>query len=485
MTIKYLWRCLLLFPLCAHGQEKKSYSLANIIDLAIHHSTSAKLAGSNKQALALSFENYKATLKPQVVISGSLANYSKEYSKISQDDGSFRFIPIRQNYSSLGATLSQSVLATGADISLTTNLSRFDDFGNHYRQYSGSPYNLMVNQPLFAYNRFKWQKQIEPLKLQESRKAFTQEMENLSDNVVTYFFDAVEASVNKQLAVKNLFNIQHLYEIENKRVSLGTTTKDKILQLKLRILNSQQDLQKSNVDFKSAIYKLKTYAGIKDTALNDLLIPDTLPVMRLSLDQAIAEAKMNRKEFIAFKRRILEAKSNLESANRERYSITLSAVLGLSGSDADIYGIYSSSKGQQQLSLNLSIPIVDWGRNKGKRDLALSNLKTEQYNVELEQLAIVQEIVSLVQNTELISDNIQIARQADSIANERYELAEQQFLIGRISLTDLHIALTEKDEAKRSFIKNLRLFWESYYHIRRLTLFDFVGGKKINYDAAD
>ncbi|WP_432327857.1 TolC family protein [Mucilaginibacter sp. P25] len=299
--MRYFLFILLLIPVLGHSQEKKVYSLSEMIALAIHNSASAKLANSTRQTIAWSFENYKATLKPQVVITGSLANYTKEYSKISQDDGSFRFIPIKQNYSNLGAILSQSILATGGDLSLTTNMSRFDDFGNRYKQYSGSLYNLVINQPLFAYNRFKWQKQIEPLKMQEGEKAFVQEMESLSDNIVTYFFDAIEASVNKKLAIKNLQNIQHLYTIEDRRISLGTTTKDKILQLKLKILNSQQDLQKSNVDFKSAVYKLKAYAGIKDTSLADLLIPENLPAMQLSVDQAIAAAKKTGRNLLPLK----------------------------------------------------------------------------------------------------------------------------------------------------------------------------------------
>jgi len=40
----------------------------------------------------------------------------------------------------------------------------------------------------------------------------------------------------------------------------------------------------------------------------------------------------------------------------------------------------------------------------------------------------------------------------------------------------LNIALTEKDNAKRSYVEALRSFWTSYFNLRRLTLFDFASG---------
>ena len=35
------------------------------------------------------------------------------------------------------------------------------------------------------------------------------------------------------------------------------------------------------------------------------------------------------------------------------------------------------------------------------------------------------------------------------------------------------LALTQKDEAKRTYIASLRNFWTAYYNLRRLTLYDF------------
>jgi len=54
------------------------------------------------------------------------------------------------------------------------------------------------------------------------------------------------------------------------------------------------------------------------------------------------------------------------------------------------------------------------------------------------------------------------------------EIAQNRYLIGKIYITNLNIALREKDDAKRSYLQALKSFWTAYYDLRRLTLYDFA-----------
>jgi outer membrane protein TolC len=69
---------------------------------------------------------------------------------------------------------------------------------------------------------------------------------------------------------------------------------------------------------------------------------------------------------------------------------------------------------------------------------------------------------------------IEITRKSDEVATERYNVAQNRYLIGKIDITDLNIALTEKDTAKRDYILALKNFWAAYYDLRSLTLYDFL-----------
>ncbi len=79
----------------------------------------------------------------------------------------------------------------------------------------------------------------------------------------------------------------------------------------------------------------------------------------------------------------------------------------------------------------------------------------------------------------MLQEQIKITRVADDIAQRRYNITKSRYLIGKIDITDMNIALTEKDEAKSRYIQSLEDYWMAYFNLRRLTLFDFENGFQI------
>ncbi|HYE73996.1 MAG TPA: TolC family protein, partial [Blastocatellia bacterium] len=96
------------------------------------------------------------------------------------------------------------------------------------------------------------------------------------------------------------------------------------------------------------------------------------------------------------------------------------------------------------------------------------------YIIDQNEVTFEQDIMTLVRQFELLRLQIEITRKADQVATERYNVAQNRYLIGKIDITNLNIALTEKDAAKRGYLNALQSFWASYYQLRRLTLFDFA-----------
>ena len=85
-----------------------------------------------------------------------------------------------------------------------------------------------------------------------------------------------------------------------------------------------------------------------------------------------------------------------------------------------------------------------------------------------------------------LQDNqVAIASKADTIADLRYEVTKQRFLIGKIDVLDLNVAVEEKDVARRGFVEALRNYWNYYYDLRGLTLFDWQKGIKLSEDFDD
>ena len=60
-------------------------------------------------------------------------------------------------------------------------------------------------------------------------------------------------------------------------------------------------------------------------------------------------------------------------------------------------------------------------------------------------------------------------------------IALKKFQNGEISITDLNISLQERESAKRDYIRSIENYWESYYLLREMTLYDFEFKQKIYY----
>lgn len=124
---------------------------------------------------------------------------------------------------------------------------------------------------------------------------------------------------------------------------------------------------------------------------------------------------------------------------------------------------------------------MDWGRTKSRRETALAEQQLAQYQVEQDRLDFENEIQTQVTLLEMFRTQVLLTAEADQIAAERYEIAQNRYILGDLSITDLSIALQEKDRAKRDYVLALWDFWAAYYNLRKLTLYDFEKNEKVRY----
>jgi outer membrane protein TolC len=152
---------------------------------------------------------------------------------------------------------------------------------------------------------------------------------------------------------------------------------------------------------------------------------------------------------------------------------------GLSKSDAELKNLTSDLLDQQMVSVGLSIPLVDWGRGKGRYKMALSNRDLTGLIAEQEQLDFEQQIFLQVLRFNMQKEQIVTAMKADTISQLRYEIAKQRFMVGKVGITDLNIAGNERDGARRSYVSAVRDYWLNYFTLRSLTAYDFIRQEEI------
>jgi len=133
------------------------------------------------------------------------------------------------------------------------------------------------------------------------------------------------------------------------------------------------------------------------------------------------------------------------------------------------------------MRLSLSMPIMDWGRSESKVKLAESQRELVLYDVDQDRQDFERRVVVQVEQFNLIKSQIETAEAADKVAEEGYKIALKKFQNGEISITDLNISLQEREGAKRDYISSIENYWESFYLLREVTLYDFEFRQKIYY----
>lgn len=478
MNRNILLPILLLLLTAVQTTAQNVFSIEDVIARAKAQSPAYKQAETQKETSYWQYRSYRTNYNPQLRLNGSAPAYNMNYIPVRQPDGSIVYQSVNQTNPGLNLGLQQPIQWTGGNISANTSLNYFNNNSNKTYQWSGTVMNIQLTQPIFAYNQLKWDRKTKPLEYEESKRAFAEQQEFISREAVSRFFNVLQFQTNLQIATFNLANNDTIYKIEKGRYNIGTTSEDKLLQVELQLLRSRQDVAQSRLDLETASLQLRTYLGLRDGDSFQLLLPESIPDFDITIEQALEYARKNRAAFVAFERRRLEAERDVAQARGNRFQTSLVASYGLNNSSTvSASDLYQDPQRQQTANLTFNVPVLDWGRNRAMMQTALANKRLNDYVIAQDEVNFQQEIITQVRQFEMLRLQIEITKKADQVAQERYNVSQNRYLIGKIDITNLNIALTEKDSAKKSYILALKSFWAAYYDMRRLTLYDFASGK--------
>lgn len=457
-------------------------SLKNVVDLAINQSASVKYVYNTHVNYYWRWKNFKTSFRPQLLLRGDLPNYSHTTTSVVQPDGSIEFKQVSQAHASSQLSLNQSIPQTGTYIYAATNLLRAQDFIKNTIEFSGNPYQIGVVQPIFAFNNMKWSRKTEPFVYEEAQKQFNQSIEEISLEATRRFFWYLQIQTNYNLASNNLKNSQDNLKIAEVKKQLGKISDNDFSRIQLSVLNAQKALNKSEMELKNVDFELKSYINLDQKTIIQLEVPLDMTLFVIDPVKALDEAKTNRKETPYFQRRLIEADRDLVRAKRNTgLSTTITGSFGVSNSAETYAGIYENPERQRTVKLSMSIPILDWGHSASSVKLAESQRELVVYDVEKDISDFEREVVVQVEQFSLLKFQLNTAREADKVAENGYLIALKKFQSGELSITDLNIALSERENAKRDYVSSIKNYWESYYRLRILTLYDFELDRKIMY----
>ncbi len=460
------------------AQKEMQLSLPEVIALAQSDAPDVLLAQTRLSNNYWVYQSALADFKPQINLNIDVPDINRTIDAITLPDGTQSFISRAFMTNGLGVSVSQDIPLTGGSVFARTGLERLDifktDLVNASNSYFATPISVGFTQPIFGFNALKWQQKIEPLRYQEATLSYAEEMESIAYNSAELFFNVLIAQLNIDANALLKSNADTLYNISKGRFEVGRIAETELLQIELAAQNASASLAEATLNLQSSTEQLRNFLGITEAVNFELLVPENIPDVEIDGTTALRQAFANRSQSIRLQRQLREADREVDRAVKETgINGTVFGQFGLSQTAETLSEAYGNPLDQERISVGIQVPIADWGKAKARREIAQSNQQLTQMNAEQERVNFEREILLRVQQFDLVRNQIKLAERAFEIAKKSQEITRQRYLIGKIGILDLNVAIRAQDDARVGYINALRRFWLAYYELRNLCLYDF------------
>lgn len=479
-----LMAMLLLMPIIGKAEELQ-LTLDEAIVMARKNSVASAVALDELRTAYWEWRTYRADRLPEISLTATAPAYSNQYSPYMDGDGNYSFVRSHSLDIQSQLSVTQNIPLTGGKIQLTSTLDFLHQYGaDKGNRFMTIPVALSLSQPIFGVNNLRWRGRIEPVRYSEAKAAFMSATEDVAQATIGLFFNLILSRENLATAGLNLENARKLYSVAQEKRTMGRISNNDLLQMELNLLDAESEYTQCETTLKSNMFALRSHLNIESDVEICPVVPSSIPVASISYDHALAEALANNKFAYNIRRRQLEAEYEVAKAKGDMRQVNLFVQVGYTGTDYTLGDAYSRLRGNQLVEVGLSIPLVDWGKRKGRVKVAESNLRVTESRLRQEATDFRQELFVLVERYGNQSRQLLNATRAYEIARQRYETNVETYMIGMISTLDLNDSQQRKDESMRNYINELFLLWNYWYQIRSITLYDYQANTRIDNDVS-
>jgi outer membrane protein TolC len=462
--------------LFAQARPSQTLTLQDAIRMAQQQGPLAQVARSNRDAARWQDRAFNSRLLPQLFLSGTAANLNHGINAVPQPDGTSQYIGQSQNLSSFQLGFSQRVPLTGGVISVGSQVSRFDQFGDkNSRLYQTSPVVVSLQQDLFRPRAVVWDERVQTLNASVAERGYLEAREDVAGNTADAFFNLYAAQVTLRNAEANVAVNDTLYTLNKGRYEVGKIGENDLLKSELALLRARAAVDDAKLSRDRADAALRRTISFPDGEALSIATPDSIPNIHADPELAVREALKNSStteqsalDLVRSRRDIAQAKAD------NRFNATVQASVGFNQTANSLGPAYQSPLGKQTLSVGVNLPMIQWGAGKADVEAAKAGEQRTLANNKSRRDQLAEDARFSALGLDQAQRNVLISAKADTVAAKQFEVARNRYIIGKISNTDLYTAQDQKDQAVLANVQALRAYWTAYYHLRRVTLYDFA-----------
>lgn len=475
---------LTFIALSALSQTTNSLTLQESIKIASDSSLQSFMSKNIYLSSFWEYVAFKAARLPSLTLNTTPLQYNRDFIKRYVPESNIDVYRSQQSlYSSANFSITQNLDVTGGTFIIDSELGYLQNIGQtSSTQYSSIPFRIGYIQSLMGFNQFRWEKRIEPLKYEKAKKQYLYSREEVSESVIELFFALARAQSEYEMTLDNLKSADTLFYFGKEKFRIASISQADMYTLKLDAINAKNTLKKVEIELKKAKFKLCSYLNLDQIAEIKIVLPMPPKSISIPIDKALQFANENNPDILGYKKEILEAEKELDRTSKESaFKASLSLSAGFNQVANNLINAYRNPLQQNIVSVSLSVPILDWGVRKGQKNMARNNLNVTRISVQQAQLNLQQDIIVTVDDFNIQQDMINSAEEALDLAISAYSATKQRFMIGKSDINSLTLSLNRQKDAQKNHISALQNYWDSYYRIRKLTLYDFERQQPLSY----
>jgi outer membrane protein TolC len=481
MTIRFRLLALALVA-AAPLTAQQPITLEEAIGLAQQRGHLSAAARATRDAARYRNRAFGSRLLPQLSLSGDVPAYDRSISPVVQEDGSTAYRSQQRTNATLSMQLTQQLPVTGGNLFISSSLGRLAERRDTLstQTWSSTPFSVGLRQDLFRPNTARWDRLEQRARSGLDERTYLEAEEDIALQTTDLFFNVYAARVTYNNAVTNAAVNDTLYRLNSGRFDVGRIGENDLLQSELALLRARTSVEGARLQYDRATSALRLALDIPVGVPLEVAVTPVVPEYVADTARAVSYALRNGATVSSVELQAVQARRRVTEAKLANGpGATIQATYGYNQVAASAAVAYQNLLEARQLTLSVQLPLWNWGAHGEEVRAAEADRDrvTTLAEAQLDQLAHDAHFAAL--QLAQARRNVALYAKADSVAGRRFEVAYNRYTISRITIDNLYLAQSEKDQAVGQVAEGLRAYWRAHYQLRRLTLFDFAAGQPI------
>ena len=458
---KTLRACLAIGLLVIPGLvlAQKPLTLDDAIAIAFERSLEVLLERNRLEEARTNFWAVQLGQRPAVRLDLVLPAYAKTLNSYFDPlTGSERFFSIGNTTLEGSLSISQPIALTNGQITFFGSLfgrNQISEISGETRDYFSSAY-IGLSQPLFGFNDMKAAAQRAKIRLDQAERDHAQARMDIIFSVTSNFYSLVKSKRSVEIMEERVVQVERSYETAMNKFKAGLIAEVEAMELEVDLALSRNELFNARRGFEELKDDFRLFLGLDLDGPLDVTAELAFVPVQVTPEDAVRDLLDSRADYQNAKSDIvLEGLSVREARARNAIRASINASYGINRNDDRFSGIFRNLLESHRITLDLSVPIFDWGRNRKLVEQAKAGLQLKEVQLQRMELAILRDVKSALADLRSAEARTKLLGRSVEVAQKSFDIKTERFANGAITSFELSQAQLKLTETKLSVMNAL------------------------------